>query len=143
MAPRRAVPIERVGNMNPLRSGIPVWNFHPRVGRARGPHSGQDPTSPPDARQSPNRKTPTAHAPSTHPDPRGRRFYSLATGEFGAGVDRFRMWAVKNSLKRHSARSEGEKSAGVAAWRAGEDLVSRRMNAGVRTRKKARFGPDA
>ena len=31
----------------------------------------------------------------------------------------FRMWAVKNSQKRRSARSEGEKSAGVAAWRAG------------------------
>ena len=30
---------------------------------------------------------------------------------------RFRMWAVKNSQKRRSARSEGEKSAGVAAWR--------------------------
>ena len=29
------------------------------------------------------------------------------------------MWAVKNSQKRRSARSEGEKSAGVAAWRAG------------------------
>ena len=29
------------------------------------------------------------------------------------------MWAVKNSQKRRSARSEGEKSAGVAARRAG------------------------
>ena len=34
-------------------------------------------------------------------------------------VFRFRMWAVKNSQKRRSADSEGEKSAGVAAWRAG------------------------
>ena len=29
------------------------------------------------------------------------------------------MWAVKNSQKRRSVRSEGEKSAGVAARRAG------------------------
>ena len=32
---------------------------------------------------------------------------------------RFRMWAVKNSQKRRSACLEGEKSAGVAVWRAG------------------------
>ena len=31
----------------------------------------------------------------------------------------FRMWAVKNSQKRRSARSEEEKSASVAMWRAG------------------------
>ena len=32
---------------------------------------------------------------------------------------RFRIWAVKNSQKRRSACSVGEKSADVAAWRAG------------------------
>ena len=56
-----------------MRPGIPLWNFHPRLGRAKGPHSGQDPTSPPDARQSPNRKTPAAHAPRALRSPSQRR----------------------------------------------------------------------
>ena len=46
-----------------FRSGLPVWDFHPRVGRARCPHSGQNPTPPAAARQSPNIKTSTADAP--------------------------------------------------------------------------------
>ena len=30
-----------------LRSGLPVWEYHLRIGPARCPYSGQDPTSPP------------------------------------------------------------------------------------------------
>ena len=56
-----------VGNTNLLRSGLPVWDFHPRVGPARCPYSGQDPTSPAVARQSPSIKTSTAHAPRRKP----------------------------------------------------------------------------
>ena len=40
-----------------------MWDFHPRVGPARCRYSGQDPTSPAVARQSPSIKTSTAHAP--------------------------------------------------------------------------------
>ena len=50
-----------------MRSGLPVWDFHPRVGPARCRYSGQDPTSPAVARQSPSIKTSTAHAPRRHP----------------------------------------------------------------------------
>ena len=45
--------------------------FPSQTGRARCPHSGQNPTSPAAARQSPSIKTSTAHAPSIGDEPRG------------------------------------------------------------------------
>ena len=46
---------------------------------------------------------------------------------------RFRMWAVKNSQKRRSACSEGEKSAGVAVRRAGGVRATAEASAGMRS----------
>ena len=52
----------RVGNTNLLRSGFPCGTSIPES-PARCRYSGQDPTSPAVARQSPSIKTSTAHAP--------------------------------------------------------------------------------
>ena len=60
LAPGRECPSyeTRISSVPAFRSG------HPRAGRARCPHSGQNPASPAAARQSPSIKTSTAHAPS-------------------------------------------------------------------------------